>query len=191
RVTAEGRAGRRATPGAPVHGPAHIVERGNLDHQVHDSGWCRKWRQGQRVVPRVAAEEPHPERGPGWPAEQLRRHAHRVPQPESQHVGVETQRGLVVGHGQDNMAKPEKTGDETIPVRTHRRTVLERRPGTITSRAGKSSIRRYTAPASGPRPSTMPSALTPNSRQAPTSADSMRRYPSDRIPVMSRRLPGS
>ena len=36
RVTAEGGAGRRAAPGAPVHGPAHIVERGHLDPQSEE-----------------------------------------------------------------------------------------------------------------------------------------------------------
>ncbi|HYB15749.1 MAG TPA: hypothetical protein VEF71_09805 [Streptosporangiaceae bacterium] len=48
-------------------------------------------------------------------------------------------------------------------------------PGRMTSRAGKSSIRRYAAPSPGPRPSVRPSTLTPNSRQAATSADSIRR----------------
>ncbi|COU97181.1 Uncharacterised protein [Mycobacterium tuberculosis] len=48
-------------------------------------------------------------------------------------------------------------------------------PGTTTSRAGKSSIRRYRAPSGAPLPSTMPRTFSPYSRQAAMSVASMRR----------------
>src|SRR5699024_5624461 len=54
-------------------------------------------------------------------------------------------------------------------------------PGTITTRAGKSSMRRYSDSLSAPLPSTMPRTFNPYSRQAGTSCVSMRRYPKLRM----------
>src|SRR5262249_28137235 len=82
-------------------------------------------------------------------------------------------------------ARPTSASASSVVTSQPEASSRSRSPGRTTSRAGKSSILRYSAPASGPRPSAMPSTRTPNSRQAPTSGDSMRRYPSELIILAS------
>ena len=127
-VPAQGGGRRGAAPGAPVHGPAHVVQRGHLHHHVHDAGRGGERGQRERVVPRVAAQEAHPQRRPaGRLAEQLRRHPHRVAQPEAEHVGVEAQGRLLLRRGQHHVAQAHRPGDEPVPVRADRGPRLQRR----------------------------------------------------------------
>src|SRR5215469_10953379 len=116
-VPPEGGADRGLAPGAPVHRAADIVERGDLDHEVHDPGRGGERGQRERVMPGVAAEEAHPQRWPRRTAEKLGSHPDRVAQPETEHPGVEAERGLLVGHRQHDVAEPLVTGDELVPVR--------------------------------------------------------------------------
>jgi hypothetical protein len=128
-VAAERGRQRRSPPPAAFQRPADVVQCRHLDHEVHDPGRGGHRRQGERVMPPVAAEEPEPRRRvAGLPAEELRRHPHRVPQPEAEHLGVEGERG--VGRAtrrQHHVAKPHGAGHELVPVRADGRPVLERR----------------------------------------------------------------
>ena len=77
------------------------------------------------MVARVAAEEPQPRGfGVGRAAEELRRQAHRVTQPEAQHVAVERQRLRVVACGQYDVAEALLAGDEPVSVRADHPAVL-------------------------------------------------------------------
>ena len=118
----------RAAPGAPVQRPPHVVQRRGLDHQVHDAGLGGHRRQGQRVMPRVAAEEAEPDRGvAGFAAEEFGWHAHRVAQPEAEDLGVKAERGLV-RYRQHHVPQAQVAGDEAVPVRADRRPAVQRSP---------------------------------------------------------------
>src|SRR6478735_1897072 len=111
-VTTEGRRERRLVLAHPLECPAHVVELVDLQHDVHALGRVRHRQERQRVVPRVHAEEAQPHLRAGRLADELPRHAHRVAQPEAEHVGVEPQRLDVVGHRQHDVAHPLVAGHE-------------------------------------------------------------------------------
>jgi hypothetical protein len=80
---------------------------------------ARLWWRGLQPKKRSQAGSP------SRPADELRGQAHRVAQPEPEHVAVEPQRlGVVVG-GEDDVPQPLLAGDEPVPVRTHHPAVLE------------------------------------------------------------------
>src|SRR5215467_2637596 len=68
------------------------------------------------MVAGAAAQESHPHLLSGL-AEEVARQPHRVAEPESEQVGVEGKRLLVVGGWQYDVAHALAAGDEPVPVR--------------------------------------------------------------------------
>ena len=73
--------------------------------------------EGQRVVPRVDAEEAQPDLRARLLPDELTGHAHRVTQAEAEHLVVEAQRLHVVGDREHHVAHALVAGDEPGGVR--------------------------------------------------------------------------
>ena len=116
-VAAERRRQRRLVLAHPLERAADVVELVDLEHDVHALARVRHRQERQAVVARVHAEEAQPDLRAGLLADELARHAHRVAQPEAEHVGVEPQRLDVVDHRDHDVAHALVAGDELRGVR--------------------------------------------------------------------------
>ena len=102
-----------------VQAQADVVAVLDLDHEMDDAARRFARHERQAVVARVDAEEAQPRRrvAVGWAADQLRWQAHRVAQPEAEHVAVEVQGlGIVVAVVSTTWPRPCSLGDELVAV---------------------------------------------------------------------------
>ena len=99
--------------GGTVDGQPDVVERGRFDHEVQQRARAAAAGDAERVVARVAPEEP--------------RAAHGVALDEAEHVDVEVERRLGILGRHDHVAEAHVAGDEFADERRLHLDVVEDR----------------------------------------------------------------